>query len=104
MTGYLLKKITGIVSSKICRQCSKVEVNVEEPPKNVSPRNYYGSSKSMETDVVLLLYIEIFETSSKVLHLKEIIVDDDSSMRALLKRQNNNSKGRLPEEMIDQSG
>ena len=58
----------------------------------------------METDVVLLLYIEIFETSSKVLYLKEIIVDDDSSMRALLKRQNNNSKGRLPEEMIDQSG
>ena len=58
----------------------------------------------METDVVLLLYIEIFETSSKVLYLKEIIVDDDSSMRALLKCQNNNSKGRLPEEMIDQSG
>ena len=37
----------------------------------------------------------------KILHLKLVVADDDSSVRALLKHQHNNLKGRLPEEMIE---
>ena len=102
MIGCLSKNIiTGIVSSKICRQCSKVEENGEEPPKHVYLRNYDSSSKAIEADATLYLYIEIFETSSKMLYPKAIVVDDDSSMRALLNHQNNNPKGRLPKKMIE---
>ena len=55
----------------------------------------------MEVDAVLHLYIEIFERLSKMLYLKTIVADDDPSMRVLFKHQNNNTKGRLPEEMIE---
>ena len=102
MIGCLSKKIiTGIVSSNICRQCSKEEENDTEPPQHVCSRNYNGSSKAMEVDAVLHLYIEIFERLSKMLYLKTIVADDDSSMRVLFKHQNNNTKDRLPEEMIE---
>ena len=55
----------------------------------------------MKVDAALHLYIDIFETSNKILYLKVIGVDDDSSMRDLLKHQHNNPKDRLPEEMIE---
>ena len=85
LIGCLSKKIvTGIVSNRICRQCSKAEENGEEPPKYICPRNYNSSSKAMETDVALHLYKEIFETSNNILHLKANIVDGYSSMRVLL--------------------
>ena len=51
MICYLSKKIiTGIVSSKFCRQCSKAEENGEEPPKHVYPHNCDDLSKAMEVD------------------------------------------------------
>ena len=50
----------------------------------------------MEEDAALHLYKEIFEQSIKIIHLKAIVVDDDSLMR-----QHTNPKGRLTEEMIE---
>ena len=34
-------------------------------------------------------------------HLKSIVADDDSSIRALLKHRHNNQTGRLPEGIIE---
>ena len=75
--------------------------NGVEPPQHVCPRNYEGSSKVKETDAALHLYTELYEPSNKCLYLKAIVVDDDSSMRALLKHTITNPKGRLPQEMTE---
>ena len=55
----------------------------------------------METDTALHFYQEIFETSKKMLYLKAIVADGDSSMRALLKYQHIDPKGRLPEVRVE---
>ena len=53
----------------------------------------------MEVDAALALYKDIYNKSDKKIHLKAVVADDDSSMRALLKYRYINPKGRLPEEM-----
>ena len=98
--GCLSNKILNVVvSSKICRQCSIARKNGEEPPEHVCPQNYEGSSKAMEADAALTLYKGIYHKYDKKIHLKAVVADDDSSIRALLKHRCNNPKGRLPEEM-----
>ena len=94
------KKILNVVvSSKIYRQCSIARENGEEPPEHVYPQNYEGSSKAMEADAALTLYKDIYHKSDKKIHLKAVVANDDSSIRALLKYRCSNPKGRLPEEM-----
>ena len=53
----------------------------------------------MEADAALQLYISLYQDSNKNIVLKDVVVDDDSSMRALLTHKAINPKGRLPEEM-----
>ena len=53
----------------------------------------------METDAVLYLYKTLYNGNDKKVVLKAIVVDDDSSMRALLRHPDNNPKGKLPLEM-----
>ena len=91
--GCLCNKIVNVViSSKICRQCSVARENGEEPTEHVCPQIYEGSS-------ALTLYKDIYNKSVKKIHLKVVVADDDSSIRALLKHRFNNPKGRLSEEM-----
>ena len=60
MVGCLSKKIVGaIVSSNMCRVCNSAEENGEEPPDHVCPKNYDGSSKTMEADAARHLYKEL---------------------------------------------
>ena len=63
------------------------------------PQNYDGSSKAIEADVALKLYKDIYSKYDKKIHLKGVVADHDSSMRALLKHICNKSNGRLPEGM-----
>ena len=53
----------------------------------------------MEADAALQLYINLYNGSNKNIVLKAVVVDDDSSIRALLTHKTVNPKGRLPEEM-----
>ena len=53
----------------------------------------------MEADAALQLYISLYQDSNKNIVLKDVVVDDDSSMRALLTHKAINPKGRLSEEM-----
>ena len=97
MIEWLSKHIfAAIVFSKMCRTCKLKEENGEEPPDHVYPKNYDGSSKTMEVDAALHLYKIIYITANKTLYVKAIVGDDDSSMRALLKHRRHNWKGRLP--------
>ena len=97
--GCLCNKILNVVvSSKICRQCSVARENGEEPTEHVCTQNYEGSSKAMEKDAALTLYKDIYNKSVKRIHLKVVVADDDSSIRALLKHRFNKPKGRLSEE------
>ena len=96
--GVLSKSIlVAIVSSKLCRVCSLAESDNEEPPNHCCPKNYDGSSKAMEADAALQLYITLYQHSNKNIVLKAVVTDDDSSMRALLRYKANIRKGRLPE-------
>ena len=56
--GVLTKSIlVAIVSSKLCRLCSLAESDNQEPPNYCCSKNYDGTSKAMEADVALQLYI-----------------------------------------------
>ena len=55
----------------------------------------------MESDAALHLYKRLFLGTNKKVVLKAIVVDDDSSMRALLRHPDNNLKGKLPFEMLE---
>ena len=100
MIGCLSKKIIeAIVSSKMCRVCSSVQENDEEPSDDVCPKNYDGSSKAMEVNAALHLYKDLYQNSNKKLYLKAIVADGDYSMRSLLKHKSVYTKGRLTEDM-----
>ena len=101
MIGCSSKNIVGaIVSSKMCPVSSSTEEHGEKPSDHVYPKNYDGSAKTMEVDVALHLYKELYQNSNKKLYLKAIVADDDSSMRSLLKHKSLYPKGRLPEDML----
>ena len=91
--------LVAIVSSKLCRVCSFAESDNEESPNHYCPKNYDSSSKAMEADEALQLYISLYQDSNKNIVLQGVIVDDDSSMCALLTHKASNPKGRLPEGM-----
>ena len=98
--GVLTKSImVAIVSIKLCRVCSLVEPDNEEPPNYCCPKNYDGSSKAMEADAALQLYINLYQDSNKNIVLEAVVENDDSSSRDLLTHNANNPKGRLLEEM-----
>ena len=91
--------MVAIVSNKFCRVYSLAKADNEEPPNHCCPKNYDGSSKAMEADAALQIYISLFQDSNKNIVLKAVVADDDSYMRALLTHKAINPKGRLPEEM-----
>ena len=98
--GVLTKMmLVAIVSSKLCRVCSLAESDNQELPNHCYPKNYDGSSKAMEVDTALQLYISLYQDSNKNIVLKAVVADDDSSIRAFLTHKANNPKERLPEEI-----
>ena len=98
--GVLRKNIlVVIISNKFCRLCSLEEFDNQETPNHCCPKNYDISSKTMEADAALQIYINSYNVSNKNIVMKAVVADDDSSMRALLTHKVNNLKGRLPEEI-----
>ena len=55
----------------------------------------------MEVDAALHLYKILFNDNDIKVFLKVIVADDDSSMRALIRHPDNNSKGKLLLEIPD---
>ena len=55
----------------------------------------------MEVDVALSIDKEMYYNSQKKIALQNIVSDDDSSMRALLKHSCNHPKGKLKLEILE---
>ena len=75
------------------------ESDNQEPPNHCCPKKHDGSSKAIEADAALQIYISLYQDSNKNIVFEAVVADDDSSVRALLAHKANNPKGRLPEEM-----
>jgi hypothetical protein len=81
--GCRTGKVVGMgVRKKKCKICSKYNRDeIEIPPHNCQV-NHEGSSGSMEAGLALDSIKELIEKSKKKVHIKQIVTDDDSTMRA----------------------
>ena len=105
MIGARSKKILKCnVSSKLCMTCHHAERKQETPKTHLCPKNYCASSKAMEADAALTLYLDLFESSDGTIALDYIVADDDCSMRAKLRHHTSAHKtGSLPDNIPEPS-
>ena len=103
--GFMIGCRTGLiigldVRGKKCAKCHQANKKNLPVRDHKCPINYEGSSGAMESKVALSLTEQIFNNSNGHLYVKHLVSDDDSTMRSLLTHQNeNNKKGRLPEQI-----
>ena len=84
LIGSLSGKVIAFkVRSKSCRICSFWGSKKMTPPTHICTRNHFGSSKSMEADVILELCVELWD--KKDVGLGCIVLDDDTTIRSNLK-------------------
>ena len=87
--GARIKGVIGMVLySKAFRKCDAAEKRREEAEEHECPKNFEGSSKSMEASAILNMVKDAFYNIFFIIYV--IVSDDDSTMRAVL---NNPSKG-----------
>ena len=86
-SGLILAKI---VCGKDCGICKWAKKNNVEVRRHTCPMNYEGSSKGMESTAALLLTIKLFV--EKGVAVEEIVADDDSSMKALVRHSYDEKK------------
>eukprot|EP00978_Attheya_sp_CCMP212_P010989 scaffold26814_cov35-Attheya_sp.AAC.2 len=74
-----------IYATKQCQFCDTHAINSPEIsiPPHPCPKNFEGSSKSMESMACITLYTRMFKETK--VHAKTIVSDDDSSMRSQVK-------------------
>ena len=80
--GYTGKIISGVVVGKICGKCKSAEKQGVEADPHECPGQYEGSSKGMEADSALVLTKDAWD--NRKFCVKNIVADDDSTMRAVL--------------------
>ena len=98
--GRTKKIVSAQVSSKKCKICENANKKDETPTYHECPHNYNGSSKGMEAQNALHLTIKMYKDSKSKIFVENIVADDDSSLRALLKHCTPTSKkGKLPIEI-----
>ena len=66
--------------------------NNVEVRRHSCPMNYEGSSKGMESTAALLLTIKLYD--EKGVAVEEIVADDDSSMKAIVRHSFDEKKER----------
>ena len=78
------KGIIGMVLySKACRKCDSAEKKGEEAEEHECPKNFKGSSKSMEASSILKMVEDAYYNCFFIIDV--IVSNDDSTMRAVLK-------------------
>ena len=93
--------ILNTITARQCRFCPSYEVKGLDPPSHNCPKNYTRSSKAIEFDAALSYYeMSLFYSNEKIT-LHNIVSDDESTMRALLKQACNHPRGRVKEEITD---
>ena len=77
--GAKSKGIIGIaLYSKACRKCDAAEKRGEEAEEHECPKNFEGSSKSMEASAILNMVEDSFYNCFFIIYV--IVSDDDSTM------------------------
>ena len=96
-TGCHTKKIIAAqITSKKCSICTAAEARGSEIEEHSCPRNFQGSSKAMEAYGALSLTKKIFNDSNGKTFVESMVIDDDSSTRALVSHESVRGKGQLP--------
>ena len=88
--GYLGKNIVqyGLMKKK-CSTCIRQNSLSLPFRSHRCAVNWEGSSGAMEAGLALKLVLEIEKTYGELVYIKEIVTDDDSTMRAQPKKLNN---------------
>ena len=82
--GGIKKGIIGMVLySRACRKCDSAEKKGEEAEEHECPKNFEGSSKSMEASAILNMVEDAYYNCFFIIDV--IVSDNDSTMRAVLK-------------------
>ena len=88
------KGIIGMVLySKACRKYDSAENRGEEAEEHECPKNFEGSSKSMEASAVLKMVENAFCNSLFIIDI--IVSNDDITMRSVLKHPSKGAQGRV---------
>ena len=70
-------KVLGFdILSKACRKCAYWETKGKQAPDHECSRNWFGSSKAMESEVGATIASELEQKNCKI---KTLIMDDDST-------------------------
>ena len=72
-----------ILYSKSCRKCDAAEKRGEEAEEHECPKNFEGSSKSMEASDILKMVEDALYNLFFIIYA--IVSDNDSTIRAVLK-------------------
>ena len=94
IVGGRKKGIIGMVLySKACRKCDSTEKKGEEAEEHECPKNFKGSSKSMEASAILNMVEDAYYNRFFIIDV--IVSDDDSMMRAVLKHPSIGVRGQV---------
>ena len=85
--------IRMVLYSKACRKCDSAENRREESEEHEWPKNFEGSSKSMEASAVLKIVQDAFYNRFFIVDV--IVSDDYSSIRAVLKHSSIDVRGKV---------
>ena len=97
--GHSKKIVSAQVTSRQCSTCSSAASKGVEPREHECPKNYHGSSKAMEADAALSLFLKLDREYNSKLFIEALVIDDDSSLRAIIDHdvsKKKNGKGKLP--------
>ena len=88
------KGIIGMVLySKSCCKCNAAEKRREEAEEHECPKNFKGSSKSMEASAILKMLEYAFYNGFFIIDI--IVRNDDSTMRYVLKHPSKGARGQV---------
>ena len=97
------KFISFGVLAKKCAKCTRAaRSGLDSSLPHICTINYEGSSGSMEVKLALQLTVDMFENNNNKTYLQKLVIDDDSTMRSLLKHPSDHDKGQLPEKYHSQ--
>ena len=84
--------IVMVLYSKACRKCYAAENRGEETEEHECPKNFDGSSKSMEASAILKMVEDALYNRFFIIYV--IVSNNDSMMWAVLKHPSKGARGR----------
>ena len=82
-----------VLYSKAFRKCDAARKGREEAEEHECPKNFEGSSESMEASAVLKMVEDAFYNRFFIIDV--IVSNDDSTMRAVLKHPSKGARGQV---------